>query len=241
MSNQNEHLHVKSLQYCSVCGALETFRFSTGDARDDGACRACGAVLKVRDAAHLLLNHTSHGRVLSLKELQQKQPKDVPRIVEFAYSSAMAKQMLGHPCYEQVYFWLSGRTQTTSTGHKIPFCDLHATGFEDASRDVIITNDALGFVTELGQVLQEMARVIRRGGAFIAINKVDWPVPSQTVEFDGQMQKLYRVPDGTMPLRRKIGSDLRDLFAKNGFRLMLREIGFSTAKTRNFSLVGVRL
>ena len=226
---------------CTICGTLQDFEFTAGDARDDGKCQCCGAQLKERDAAHLLLNHSSKGRFSSIKSFCEKQPEGVPRIVEFAYNSALSKQMSGNPKYEQVYFWLNGQSQKTSAGRDIPFCDLHDTGFDDASRDFIITNDAINIVTDLGQVIREMGRVIRRGGAFIAINKVDWPVPSTTQEIDSKAQKTYRVPDGTMPMRRKIGVDLGNLFAQNGFRLMLREVGVTKGSTRNFSMIGVRL
>lgn len=228
-------------EQCTICGTLQTFEFNRGDARDDGACRTCGARLKDRDAAHFLLAHATPDLLPSIKALTEEQPEVVPLIVEFAYSSALSNQLRDHPNYEQRYFWLSGRTEKTSAGHEVPFCDLHNTGFDDASKDFVVTNDAISFVDDLTSVLQEMCRVIRRGGAFIAINKVDWPVPRETIELESSAQKTYTVPDGEMQQRRIIGSDISKLFSKTGFRLMLRQVGFSQSSKRNFSLIGVRV
>ncbi len=228
-------------EMCVVCSSLQAFEYSSGDARDDGICATCGARLKERDAAHFILGHSTLGQCSSIKDVVDNMQSGTPRIVEFAYNSALSRQMNSHPSYEQKYFWLSGRTEKTSAGHEIPFCDLHDTGFSDASKDIVVTNDALSFVENLPRVIAEMGRVIRIGGVFIAINKIDWPLPNKTVELPNSEAKMYRVPDGMMPLRRKIGADLRQIFSDNGFRLLLRQTGFTQSGKRNFSAVGVKL
>ena len=200
---------------------------------------------KEQQAAQALLSLIGGGRWVSLSSYcreAEEQGAQRPAILEVAYSSRLSRYLKTLPAYVQGYFWPSGQAGLTSAGVALPYTDLQNLGFEGGSFDVILTHDALAFIEDLDVALAEMARVLRRGGACISIARVDWPMPSETVqEPPGAGRRLYATPDGSqMPMQRKLGADLADRMRRHGLRPYFRRMSFHLQNRRNFTVIGVK-
>ncbi len=238
---------------CSLCEQAQLFHPADGAARDGYACSACGATLRDRDQAQVILALLGRGQHLSRQSLVQAirgAGKDIA-ILEMAYSSAFSASLGLLPGYHQAYHWADHRQSGKIGARDVPFGDLQSLDFPDNSFDLVLTSDVLPFVQDDNRAQQEVLRTLRPGGAHIAAIPMDWPFPPTTRQhYDTRgntptplaEERFFRSPDGAkLPLMRRYGLDLKPQLEAMGYAVWLRRSSFLDALgRRNVTLLAVK-
>ena len=153
---------------CSVCGAEGRFRFNSwilppdmvrdlGDAvhafrrRESLWCGACGASLRVRRMAEVLVGHYAD-RAQTLAELVEEDAFSGLQIAEVNSIGTAHEVLARHP---------------RLTYSEYPEEDVTALSYADASFDLVLTSDTLEHVPDWELGLRETRRVLRAGGRHV--------------------------------------------------------------------------
>jgi SAM-dependent methyltransferase len=155
---------------CSVCGAQSRFRFNTWilppdmvrDLSDPGLvqafrareslwCGECGASLRVRRIADVLLSHYAD-RAVSLAELVHEPGFRALRIAEVNSIGTAHDVLAAHPGLRYSEY---------------PEEDIQALSYGDGEFDLVLTSDTLEHVPDFEQALRETRRVLRPGGRHV--------------------------------------------------------------------------
>ena len=213
---------------CSVCGVDGRFRFNSwilppdmvrdlGDAvhafrrRESLWCGACGASLRVRRIADVLVEHYAD-RAQTLAELVEEDRFAALRVAEINSIGTAHDVLARHP---------------RLTYSEYPEEDVTALSYADTSFDLVLTSDTLEHVPDWEQALRETRRVLRPGGRHVFTVPVPLP-PRQTTSREGLPPQYHAQASGLLRLLSRAKRE--DMLAYTDFGLDLvermRETGF---------------
>jgi SAM-dependent methyltransferase len=206
---------------CSVCGATGRFRFNSwilppdmvrdlGDAVDEFRrreslwCASCGASLRVRRLADVLVEHYAD-RASTLAELVEEDRFTALKVAEINSIGTAHDVLARHP---------------RLTYSEYPEEDLAALSFGDASFDLVLTSDTLEHVPDWRRALRETRRVLRPGGRHVFTVPA---VPSRaaTVSRDGLPPQYHAQASGLLRLLSRGARE--DMLAYTDFGMDLAE------------------
>ena len=214
---------------CSVCGAEARFRFNSwilppDMARDLGAdahafrrreslwCGACGASLRVRGIADVLLEHYAE-RATTLDELVAEERFAAIEIAEVNSIGTAHDVLARHP---------------RLTYSEYPEEDLAALSYGDGSFDLVLTSDTLEHVPDWERALRETRRVLRTGGRHVFTVPAA-PSRARTRSRDGLPPQYHAQASGLLRLLSRGARE--DMLAHTDFGVdlvsRLRDFGFA--------------
>jgi SAM-dependent methyltransferase len=213
---------------CSVCGGKALFeRGSSRSIRESFACASCGAVLRYRDQAAVIVDEFGKGMATSLRQLARGGYLDGCVILESALRGPFVTAFSALPGYVQMYFW-PDRPRGEFGRDRVRNEDLTQLTFESGTFDVVITSDVLEHVPDIRSAFREISRVLKPGGIHVFTIPNDWPFPPKTsrlVEIVDGAEHFLEPPvfhesgDGTPCLvYHRYGADLVELIAETGCR-----------------------
>jgi SAM-dependent methyltransferase len=221
---------------CSVCGVEGRFRFNSwilppDMVRDLGVdahafrrreslwCGGCGASLRVRSIADVLLEHYAD-RAQTLSELVAEDRFGGLRIAEVNSIGTAHDVLAGHP---------------QLTYSEYPQEDLTALSYPDASFDLVLTSDTLEHVPDWEGALRETRRVLSPGGRHVftvpaaprreRTTPRDGLPPQYHAQASGLLRLLSRGARADMLAYTDFGGDLLDRLAAAGFTAELHGEG----------------
>jgi SAM-dependent methyltransferase len=152
---RNISLHRPGL--CVICGYAGLFyAFDSADPHENLLCPVCRSVSRQRQIAWQLL------RLLNLNGTVRTQAKDGLRhldVLDAGGNSPLSRTVGTGPRWIRGAYSADGRVEPGFT-----FVDLQSIDFADKRFDVVITEDVLEHVPDLGAALSEIARVLKPGG-----------------------------------------------------------------------------
>lgn len=212
---------------CSICGHHGVFE---ADAASQLAARAfpcsqCGAVVRFRNEAAVLVDELGRGRHLSLATLLAD---DACTRLAF-YNTGVAGPVRG-ALRAMTNYVESHYRDGAEPGELVDGAmhqDLQALSFTDDSFDVITSSHVLEHVADPDRAFGELFRVLRPGGRLIFSIPVPWP-PSPTSRqrariIDGEIEHVepatyHESPEGAPSLVfTDFGTDLLDTLERVGF------------------------
>ncbi|WP_269932386.1 class I SAM-dependent methyltransferase [Aminobacter sp. HY435] len=174
----NQHSPVYSRAgYCPICEAPSKFTAQHDWYRDHLLCSGCGSIPRERALALVLTRRFPDWRKLTIHEsspglrgISPKLKRECPRYVasQFFPDKPLAKQIEGF------------RNE-----------NLELQTFADESFDLVVTLDVMEHVNQPADVLREVARTLRPGGAYL------FTVPTYKDRVASERRALYK-PDGTV-------------------------------------------
>ena len=213
---------------CSVCGVEGRFRFSSwilppdmvrdlGDAvrafrrRESLWCGACGASLRVRRIADVLVEHYAD-RAETLAELVDEDRFAALRVAEINSIGTAHDVLARHP---------------RLTYSEYPQEDVTALSYADACFDLVLTSDTLEHVPDWEQALRETRRVLRAGGRHVftvpavpsraTTGSREGLVPQYHAQASGLLRLLSRGAREDMLAYTDFGMDVPDRLRAAGF------------------------
>ena len=163
---------------CAVCGRGTTFERREGPIRETCKCRECGASLRYRHQAAVLL--ALYGdRCRSLAEAVEDGSFRALDIYEPGLIGAFRSLLGTVPGYRQSYYWPDVAPGEVHDGVRCE--DLQALTFADCAFDLLITSDVFEHVRNPWAAFREIFRVLRPGGRHVFTVPFQWPLPSTSV------------------------------------------------------------
>jgi SAM-dependent methyltransferase len=213
---------------CSVCGVEGRFRFNSwilppdmvrdlGDAvhafrrRESLWCGGCGASLRVRRIADVLVEHYAD-RAQTLAELVEERRFASLSVAEINSIGTAHNVLARHP---------------RLTYSEYPEEDVTALSYADASFDLVLTSDTLEHVADWKQALRETHRVLRAGGRHVftvpavpsraATTSREGLPPQHHAQASGLLRLLSRAKRHDMLAYTDFGLDLTERLRETGF------------------------
>jgi SAM-dependent methyltransferase len=228
---------------CSVCGRRGRFAFNSwilpadlkrdlGDARlvdafvarESLLCRGCGANLRIRRIADVLLEHYAHG-ARTLVELLEERPFRSLAVAEINRVGSIHPLLAVHPGLVYSEFRPGAKPGALVDGVRNE--DVCRLTYADASFDLVLTSDTLEHVPDLGSALGETRRILAPGGRHVFTVPV---VPSRrssvrraTLAEDGSV--VHRAP----PRHHARGSGPLGLVGRRADQLVFTDVGMDIA------------
>jgi len=165
-------------EVCSVCGSDGPFVRSDRPTRESFECSACGASLRYRHQAEvLLLLFASRERTLA--DLVRSPRVRGLDVYEPGISGPFRRLFRQHPSYVNSYLWRGVEPGVSQEGVRCE--DLQALTFPDGSFDLVVSSDIFEHVRDPWLAFREVFRVLRPGGVHVFTVPFAWPLPSTTV------------------------------------------------------------
>ena len=163
---------------CAVCGRRTTFERCEGPIRETCKCRECGASLRYRHQAAVLL--ALYGdRCRSLAEAVEDGSFRALDIYEPGLIGAFRSLLGTVPGYSQSYYWPDVPPGEVHDGVRCE--NLQALTFADCAFDLLITSDVFEHVRDPWAGFREIFRVLRPGGRHVFTVPFQWPLPGTSV------------------------------------------------------------
>ncbi|WP_325684265.1 class I SAM-dependent methyltransferase [Rhodopila sp.] len=221
---------------CSLCGWSGLFRRTVASERETLACGRCRAVLRYRGQADALLYVVGGGQYPTLADLAARGALKPLAIFEPGKTGPLRRYLSqsGTYCRSQYIPGLPSGTERDG----LVCQDLMATSFADASFDLVVTSDIMEHVRKPMAAFQEIARILRPGGAHIFSIPFLIPVPEVTrarVDTSGPEDRYLLPPvyhgsggGGLSLVYTDFGRDLGALLRQAGMELeVMRHTGRS--------------
>jgi SAM-dependent methyltransferase len=162
--------------HCPICASEVRFRARAAWFRDHLFCSDCGSIPRERGLALVLERRFPGWRGLAIHE---SSPAD----------RGISKKLAGEaPGYVSSQFFPGEPLGATVRGFRNE--NLEALTFADASFDLTITLDVMEHVNQPDQVLREVARTLKPGGAYI------FTVPTYKGKLVSERRAHYRADGG---------------------------------------------
>ena len=166
---------------CSFCGVAGDFPRNPEIAsiRENYRCTTCGASLRYREQARVILSFYSRHESRHIRDLIKENEFSALRIYEPGLIGPFRKyfQVLDH--YVTSFFWNDVAPGEYSEG--IQCQDLTRLTYDDSSFDLVLTSDIFEHVRRPLEGFQEINRVLKPGGMHIFSIPVQHPMPAKMV------------------------------------------------------------
>ena len=164
---------------CTVCGHTGYLRREERSIRETYRCGNCGASLRYREQARLVLKFFSRENSAHLAELAQESEFQDIRIYEPGLIGPFRKLFRQLPGYCNSYFWED--VKPGEFREKVQCQDLMNLTYEDDSFDLVLSSDIFEHVRKPYAGFREVNRVLKPGGFHIFSIPSERPMPSETV------------------------------------------------------------
>ena len=164
---------------CTVCGHTGYLRREERSIRETYRCGGCGASLRYREQARLILAHFSREGSGRLADLANEAEIQDLRIYEPGLIGPFRKFFQKLPGYNSSYFWEEVKPGEYKDG--VQCQDLMNLTYEDNSFDLVLSSDIFEHVRKPFAGFQEVNRVLKPGGFHIFSIPFDYPMPVETV------------------------------------------------------------
>ena len=164
---------------CTVCGHTGYLRREERSVRETYRCGNCGASLRYREQARLVLKFFSRENSTHLAELAQESEFQDLRIYEPGLIGPFRKLFQQLPGYCNSYFW-----EDVTPGEfrdDVQCQDLMHLTYEDNSFDLVLSSDIFEHVRKPFIGFGEVNRVLKPGGFHVFSIPSDYPMPAETV------------------------------------------------------------
>lgn len=193
------------------------------------ACARCGATLRVRRIAEVLLDVSPAGNAKSIREWVTQPEIRSLRVAEFNIIDGIHAYLSQLP--ELAYSEFHEGADPGNVFHGIRCEDLTRLTYGDESFDLVLSSETLEHVPDLSRALGEIRRVLRPGGRHI------FTVPQLPVVLKTFARAVLR-PDGTLehrarpirhpggdvgyPVFTEFGADFSEILQRAGFEVEIR-------------------
>jgi SAM-dependent methyltransferase len=150
---------------CSVCGKASRFLAHSDNLKESLHCARCGAWMRVRMIADVLVATFSRAGAASVAELVHEREFRELAIHEAQASGPLHAMLCATPRY-LCSEYLPG-VEPGATRHGLRCEDLQATSFPAASLDLVLHSSVLEHVPHPDRALAESFRVLRAGGHLV--------------------------------------------------------------------------
>ena len=164
---------------CAVCGHTGYLRREGRSIRETYRCGNCGASLRYREQARLIVDHFSREGSRHLADLVNEAEFQNLKIYEPGLIGPFRKLFQKLPGYSNSYFW---EDVTPGEFREDVQCqDLMNLTYGDSSFDLVLSSDIFEHVRKPFTGFREVNRVLKPGGFHIFSIPSDYPIPSETV------------------------------------------------------------
>ena len=164
---------------CTVCGHAGYLRREERSIRETYRCGGCGASLRYREQARLILDKFSREDSGHLADLVNEAEFQELRIYEPGLIGPFRKMCNKLPGYCNSYFWED--VPPGEFREDVQCQDLMNLTYEDNSFDLVLSSDIFEHVRKPFAGFQEVNRVLKPGGFHIFSIPPMHPMPSKTV------------------------------------------------------------
>ena len=164
---------------CTVCGHTGYLRREEQSIRETYRCGGCGASLRYREQARLILNHFSREGSERLADLAAESEFQNLKIYEPGLIGPFRKFFQKLPHYHTSYFWDDVVPGESREG--VQCQDLMHLTYEDDSFDLVLSSDIFEHVRKPFIGFKEVNRVLKPGGFHIFSIPLQCPMRSTTV------------------------------------------------------------
>lgn len=216
---------------CTICGFFGALKRDRTSIRESYPCQKCGATLRYREQAALILKTFAEMGATTLQELAWNPAFRRLKIYEPGISGPFRPILEKLPGYVQSYFWEGVELGTPFRG--VQCQDLMNLTFPDGSFDLILSSDILEHVRRPMRAFEEIQRTLRPDGLHIFSLPVPYPLPRETVyrvDTSGEEDIHLCLPHyhgapvvGRSLVYTDFGSDLVDELAKRGILLEIHQ------------------
>ncbi len=214
---------------CAVCGTWGRYERAHRSIREGFPCSKCGATLRYRHQAAVIVDEFSRHGSPSFRALVREPEFAALAIYEPGIIGPFRKYLRRLAGYSSSYYWDGVAPGRKRKGIRCE--DLQALTFPDDSFDLAISSDIFEHIREPFRAFEELRRVLKPGGRHIFTVPLTWPLPEATVsrlELDGDGGDRFVLP----PVYHSSPVDPRGSLVYTDFALdlpaHLREIGFET-------------
>ena len=163
---------------CAVCGKHGVFERSERRTRESFKCKSCGASLRYRHQAEVLLSLYGAGRH-SLADAVRDDRFPGLDIYEPGLIGPFRPRLRRLRGYVTSYLWRDLRPGEERDGVRCE--NLQALTFADCSFDLILTSDIFEHVRDPWAAFREIFRVLRPGGRHVFTVPFEWPLRGTSV------------------------------------------------------------
>ncbi|MDE0511828.1 MAG: glycosyltransferase, partial [Gammaproteobacteria bacterium] len=164
---------------CAVCGHTGYLRREGRSVRETYRCGNCGASLRYREQARLILSYFSRENSEHLAELARESEFQNLRIYEPGLIGPFRKLFHKLPRYCSSYYWED--VKPGEYREDVQCQDLMNLTYEDNSFDLVLSSDIFEHVRKPFVGFREVNRVLKPGGFHIFTVPTDHPLPAETV------------------------------------------------------------
>ena len=164
---------------CTVCGHAGYLRREERSIRETYRCGGCGASLRYREQARLILDNFSREDSGHLADLVNEAEFQGLRIYEPGLIGPFRKLFHKLPGHCNSYFWED--VPPGEFREDVQCQDLMNLTYEDNSFDLVLSSDIFEHVRKPFAGFQEVNRVLKPGGFHIFSIPSDHPMPFETV------------------------------------------------------------
>ena len=164
---------------CTVCGHTGYLRRADRSVRETYQCGNCGASLRYREQASLILRFFSRENSKHLGELAHEAEFRNLKIYEPGLIGPFRKLFQHLPGYRNSYFWEDVQPGEFHEG--VQCQDLMNLGYDDNSFDLVLSSDIFEHVRKPFTGFKEVDRVLKPGGYHIFSIPTAVPMPPETV------------------------------------------------------------
>ena len=222
---------------CTVCGHTGYLRREERSIRETYRCGNCGASLRYREQARLILDNFSRENSRHLADLVNEAEFQNLRIYEPGLIGPFRKFFQKLPGYSSSYFWEEVKPGEYKDG--VQCQDLMNLTYEDNSFDLMLSSDIFEHVRKPFAGFGEVNRVLKPGGFHIFSIPSDYPIPSETVfrvDTSGP-EDVFVLPrhhhsepmGGKSLVYTDFGEDMTRIMAADGIALKMESPSLGTA------------
>jgi len=164
---------------CAVCGTWGRYEQAHKSIREGFPCPKCGASLRYRHQAAVIVDEFSRHGSASFAALVGEPEFAALAIYEPGIIGPFRKYLRRLAGYSSSYYWDRVRPGRKHKGTRCE--DLQALTFADDSFDLAISSDIFGHIREPFRAFEELRRVLKPGGRHIFTVPLTWPLPEETV------------------------------------------------------------